>query len=186
MDARPIGAMPVQASSYRPSCLAAALTRSRRCAAWGRAGVPVYVVNEPTSLVRHSRFARWLNVPAAGMAQASAEHAWADYLLGPESDPLRGAVLLACCDSALTLLADHHVALARKFMLDDVNLQARLAMLNKIDTYGIATSAGITTPRFWVLPPGQALEPLAPRSRIRSLSSRRTRTSFASASGENS
>jgi D-aspartate ligase len=123
----------------------------------GRAGVPIYVVNEPDSLVRHSRYGRFVNIPVG----VSAEQAWTDYLLGSASDSLRGAVLLACCDHALTILARHHTALARKFLLDDVNPEARVAMLNKIDSYQIAAAAGVSTPRFWVLAPGQPLDSAA-------------------------
>ena len=124
----------------------------------GRAGVPVYILNEAEALVRHSRFGRWLELPAA----ASAAAAWTDFLLGPASDSLGGAVLLACCDSALDILARHRVALAEKFTLDDAHPEAHLAMLNKVRTYQIATAAGIATPRFRVLAPGQGLESLVP------------------------
>lgn len=123
----------------------------------GRAGVSVYVLNEPDAIVRHSRFARCLEASTTG----GAEQAWADYLLGPASEHLRGAVLLACCDHALTVLARHHAELARKFTLDLANHEARVAMLNKIDTYRIAHAAGITTPRLRVLAPGETSESVA-------------------------
>jgi D-aspartate ligase len=121
----------------------------------GRAGVPVFIINEPDALVRHSRYGRFIKTPAA----AGAEQAWTDYLLGSASDCLRGAVLLACCDHGLTILARHHAALAHKFTIDNVNVEARVALLNKIDTYKIARGAGVDTPRFWIIRPGQALGP---------------------------
>jgi len=124
----------------------------------GRAGVPVFVINLPDSVVRHSRFARWVAVPEKG----SAEDAWTNFLLGADSDYLTGAVLFACCDPALEILARHRSKLSEKFILDDANPQARVAMLNKISTYQIAASAGVVTPRFWVLSPGQDLHALAP------------------------
>src|SRR5437016_2517692 len=55
----------------------------------GRAGVMVYVLNEPSAHVRHSRYARWIRLPATN----EPETAWEAFLLGPESDYLRGAVL---------------------------------------------------------------------------------------------
>jgi predicted ATP-grasp superfamily ATP-dependent carboligase len=112
----------------------------------GRAGVRVFALNEYTAAVRFSRYCRWLPVPWTG----SDEDSWANYLLGRESDPLRGAVLLTCSDVGIQILARHREALARKFRLDDCNPAAQLDMLNKLSTYRQAVAAGVPTPRFWL------------------------------------
>ncbi|MBI2804461.1 MAG: carboxylate--amine ligase [Planctomycetes bacterium] len=122
----------------------------------GRAGVPVSVINQADSAARRSRYARWIPLSEDGQV----EEVWANFLLGPESDHLAGAVLFPCCDPALEILARHRAELAEKFTLDDANPQARIAMLNKISTYQIAAAAGIATPRFWQLTAGQDLHAL--------------------------
>jgi predicted ATP-grasp superfamily ATP-dependent carboligase len=53
----------------------------------GREGIPVFAVGEPDAAARHSRYCRWIDLPTAG----DPETAWADFLLGPASDHLRGA-----------------------------------------------------------------------------------------------
>lgn len=113
----------------------------------GRSGVPVYVLDDPGSLARHSRFCRRLDV-------AEDSEAWADYLLGPASNPLRGAVLLACCDAGIELLAARRGALSERYLLDDSNPVAQLQMLNKLETYRAAAAADVPTPRFWLYAPG--------------------------------
>jgi predicted ATP-grasp superfamily ATP-dependent carboligase len=112
-----------------------------------RAGVPVFIVNQPGAPVQRSRYGTWVPVPSAG----SIVEAWQAFLLGPESDYLQGAVLLACCDPALEILARHRQAFAKKFLLDHVNPETQVAMLNKLRTYQIAAAAGIATPRFWIV-----------------------------------
>jgi predicted ATP-grasp superfamily ATP-dependent carboligase len=112
----------------------------------GRAGVPVYAVNLPGEHVRYSRFVRWIDLPAAESPSA----AWTEYLLGPRSDRLVGSVLLAASDAGLEIIASHREALARRFLLDESNPAAQLAMLNKLSTYRAATEAGVATPRFWL------------------------------------
>src|SRR5205085_2376858 len=81
----------------------------------GRRGVPVYAVNEHAAPVRHSRYCRWLPVPWLGSNEAS----WTAYLLGPEAEPFRGAVLLAASDDALEILTEYREPLSRKFLLDE-------------------------------------------------------------------
>lgn len=110
-----------------------------------RMGVTVYAVGEPGASVRHSRCCRWIDVPAGD----SAEEAWARFLLGPESEHLRGAVVLGCSDAALQVLAHHREPLLQKFRLDDAHPPAQLAMLDKLATYEHASAAGVPTPRFW-------------------------------------
>lgn len=118
----------------------------------GRLGVSVYTLNDTTAPVRYSRYCRWLPVPWRGSDEAS----WAEYLLGPQAEPLKGAVVLATSDQGLTVIARHREALARRFLLDDSNPTAQLAMLDKMATYRIAKEAGVPTPRFWVAGAGRS------------------------------
>ena len=111
-----------------------------------RAGVAVAAIGLPNSPVRWSRFCRWISTDTQGDVQES----WTRYLLGPESEHLRGAVLLSCCDDAIELIAHHREALSQKYTLDDSNVDAQLCMLNKLATYRAAVAAGVRTPRFWV------------------------------------
>jgi predicted ATP-grasp superfamily ATP-dependent carboligase len=113
-------------------------------------GVPAYAINEPRAFVRHSRFCAPLDVPSDGGGAGDVAGAWARFLLGPASDGLRGAVLLACCDEAIELMVRHRAVLAARFRLDDSNPEAQLAMLDKLATYRAAEAAGVPTPRFWV------------------------------------
>ena len=109
----------------------------------GRAGVEVYAINEDSAYVRYSRYCRWLEVPG------DAPGAWACFLLGPESEPLRGGVLLACSDDAIAIIARHRPELSAKFRLEESNPTAQLDMLDKLRTYQAAQAAGVPTPRFW-------------------------------------
>jgi predicted ATP-grasp superfamily ATP-dependent carboligase len=111
----------------------------------GRAGVVVYAINEDTAYVRHSRYCRWLEVPG------DPPDSWARFLLGPESDRLRGGVLLACSDDAIAIIARHRPELSAKFRLEESNPAAQLDMLDKLRTYQAAQAAGVPTPRFWAV-----------------------------------
>jgi len=111
----------------------------------GRAGIPVFAVGEPDAAVRHSRYCRWIDLRTAG----DPETAWADFLLGPASDHLRGAVVLACSDAGLRVLTTHRPRLLRRFRLDLCDPTAQLAMLDKLTTYEHALAAGVPAPQFW-------------------------------------
>lgn len=113
--------------------------------ALGSDGVRVYALNSEASEVRYSRFVHW--IPSAHPAN---EIAWERYLLGPESEFLRGAVLLAACDEAVQLIATHYEELSRKFLLDASSPAAQLQMLDKLQTYHAARQAGVATPKYWV------------------------------------
>lgn len=113
----------------------------------GRVGVSVYALGEAESVVRSSRFARWITPTLDGGLEAS----WARWLLGSGSDDLKGAVLLACGDAGLRVIAQHRDALLSRFVLDDSNPTAQLAMLNKMTTYQHAVAAGVPTPKFWIV-----------------------------------
>jgi predicted ATP-grasp superfamily ATP-dependent carboligase len=140
-----ITASPSQRESHPPVILmgggANALSVARSL---GRAGIRVFALNHPHEYVCASRYCSRLSVHGS-------EDAWAEFLLGSASDSLQGAILLACNDPALELIAKHRAALAERFTLDDSNPQAQLCMLNKLCTYKQAVAAGVATPRFWVV-----------------------------------
>lgn len=123
----------------------------------GCAGIETYAINFPGELVRYSRFCKWLDIPKF---PGTVEETWAAYLLGKESNRLRGAVLLAASDEAIDLIAKHRQALSEKFRLDLSNPAAQLCMLNKLCTYQAALKAGVPTPKFWVIDKPEQLEEL--------------------------
>src|SRR6266851_568223 len=112
----------------------------------GSAGIPVYAISPRQSVVRYSRFCRWIDLPDSN---AIATEVWAAYLLGRQSNHLRGAVLLAASDEAIELIAEHRQLLSEKFTLDLSNPEAQLCMLDKLCTYRAAQAAGVPTPKFW-------------------------------------
>jgi D-aspartate ligase len=111
----------------------------------GKEGITVYAINDPDEYIRYSRYSHFI-CPSAG---GDLGEAWERYLLGDESEHLRGAVLLACSDTALEVLIRHREKLSKKFVLDIMNKEAQLCMLNKLCTYEAARSAGIPLPMFW-------------------------------------
>ena len=111
----------------------------------GRAGVDVRLLCRPSAAPSYSRYARRLPTDGAGPQPDQ----WRSYLLGSESDNLRGAVLLACNDDAVELLLDNREELAEKYVLDVCNPAAQRAMLDKLATYRLAAEAGVPTPLFW-------------------------------------
>ena len=113
----------------------------------GSAGIPVYAISPRQSVVRYSRFCRWIDLPDSN---AIGTEVWAAYLLGRQSNHLRGAVLLAASDEAIELIAEHRQSLSEKFTLDLSNPEAQLCMLDKLCTYRAAQAAGVPTPKFWV------------------------------------
>jgi predicted ATP-grasp superfamily ATP-dependent carboligase len=113
----------------------------------GAAGISVYAVNHRQSVVRYSRFCKWIDLPDSN---AIGTEVWAAYLLGRESNHLRGAVLLAASDETIELIAEHRQSLAEKFILDLSNPDAQLCMLDKLCTYRAAEAAAVPTPKFWV------------------------------------
>jgi predicted ATP-grasp superfamily ATP-dependent carboligase len=142
----------------------------------GRLGAPVYALGEPGAFVVHSRFCRHL-AAAAGDARA-----WETFLLGPEAEQFRGAVLLSCCDAGIELIVRRREELAERYRLDDSNPRAQLTMLNKLETYRAAREAGVPTPGFWVAESRDQLEavrseltyPLVVKPRLSHVFERRT------------
>lgn len=111
----------------------------------GRSGVRVYALNAPQAYVYFSRYCR----PLPGAPTGTDVRAWGDYLLGPQSAPVHGAVLLACSDAVLELVACHREALAARYRLDLAPPEAHLCVLDKLSTYRKAEAAGIPLPRYW-------------------------------------
>jgi D-aspartate ligase len=114
----------------------------------GRLGVQIFALAPPSQLIRHSRYAQWIPLPG-GTPQFWKE--CANFLIGPASKHLAGAVLLATQDEAVALLAKHRQILQRKFFLDRSNPAAQRTMLDKIATYKAAREAGVPTPHFWIV-----------------------------------
>jgi predicted ATP-grasp superfamily ATP-dependent carboligase len=114
----------------------------------GLNGIKVYALSAPGDHIRYSRFSRW--IPAAG--GASLKESWERFLIGAESDHLRGAVLIAAGDAGIEIIAAHRERLSTRFILDISNREAQLAMLDKLATYRLAIKAGVNTPRFWPAP----------------------------------
>jgi len=108
----------------------------------GRRGIAVYLLCSAGGESQYSRYARRLDVGA------KAEE-WARFLLGAQSDWLRGAVLLTCSDDAIQMTLEHRDALAEKFVLDIAEPSAQWCFLNKLCTYEAAREAGVATPLFW-------------------------------------
>src|SRR5687768_15999830 len=86
----------------------------------GRKGIKVYAISCDDDPVRFSRYAEWIDIPAGG----SMEDSWGRYLLGPESDWLKGAVVLSTSDAGLLLLSERRDDLKGKFILDLSNPEA--------------------------------------------------------------
>jgi len=108
-------------------------------------GIPVHVLNKRWSEVGFSRGVHRIRLPK----DAPYPQCAVDFLLGSESDYLRGSVLLAGLDPALEAIARNRARLAEKFLLDLSDPVAQLKMLDKLATYHIAREAGVTTPKFW-------------------------------------
>ena len=108
-------------------------------------GVAVYALTSPSSLTRHSRTCRW--VPPEG-GDGNPE-SWITFLLGPRSDHLRGAVVLACSDEAIEMIVEHRQSLAERFILEEASDELRLCLLDKLSTYEKSAEAGVPTPKYW-------------------------------------
>lgn len=109
------------------------------------AGIAVYSLNHPTTRLRYSRACRLIALEDDN----GGPKAWADFLVGPRSDHLRGAVILACSDEAIEMIIAHRPVLAEKFILEEGDGEMRLSLLDKLRTYVKAVEAGIPTPRYW-------------------------------------
>jgi D-aspartate ligase len=109
-------------------------------------GVEVYAINEPDSYIHQSR-----HCTGIALGGKDVEKVWAEYLLGPQAEHLHGGALLAFADAAIQFILHHRAALGERYVLDDSNPEAQLAVLDKLSTYRIAQAAGVPTPGFWAV-----------------------------------
>lgn len=114
----------------------------------GRAGVKVYLLSKPDCPAALSRYTSLLK-PKDGSED---ESTWARFLLGQESDWLRGAVLLAGSDAAIETIIEYRHQLAARFLLDISDPDAQKRLLGKLSTYQEAIRANVNAPRFWIAP----------------------------------
>ncbi|MFH1923441.1 MAG: hypothetical protein ABIP48_26575, partial [Planctomycetota bacterium] len=94
----------------------------------GKRGISVHALVDASQPARHSRYCRWIPPSVAGQSRRE----WVEFLLGPRAEYLRGSVLLACSDDGILWIARHREALASRYLLDESNPEAQLAMLNKL------------------------------------------------------
>lgn len=114
----------------------------------GRRGVRVLWAGDDDLRLSFSRYCRRLRLPAGpGPWYERA----GDFLLGPGAEHLEGAVLLACNDRAVELIARRKDELSRRFLVDATAPEVQLCMLDKLCTYRAAAAAGVPTPRFWTI-----------------------------------
>ena len=112
--------------------------------ALSRHGVAVHALNHPKSFICHSRSAHWI-----ALSGDTGPRGWERFLLGANSEFLRGAVLIVCSDEAIDLVVRNHEALSAKFRLEPSRPEAKQTLLDKFETYRIAREAGVPTPQFW-------------------------------------
>lgn len=118
-----------------------------------RHGIEVVAVNYPYGAIRFSRHARYVR-----LGSDSSPREWERFLLGEESDHLRGAVLLACADAAISIIIRHHAILSRKFLLEEPDPAMRRDLLDKFITYRRAQEAGVPTVGYWLITSREDLE----------------------------
>ena len=111
----------------------------------GRRGLRVHALNDHHSHVRYCRFARYLPAPWLGSDEAT----WKAFLLGPESDSLRGAVLISPSDVGIEIIAHNRAASCRE--IHPRRLQPRCAAGHARQAAHLTRRpvGGVDTPRFW-------------------------------------
>lgn len=120
----------------------------------GAAGVTVYTIGT-APFVERSRCVTSVPLPPDSRPP---EEVWAQWLLGPAAAHLSGAVVLATSDIGITAVAHNRAALLERYLLDVSDIDAQLAMLDKLTTYETARAAGVPTPLFWRVDSGTDLE----------------------------
>jgi predicted ATP-grasp superfamily ATP-dependent carboligase len=123
----------------------------------GRGGVEVYAVNVPEAPIRHSRYSRWISLGDEAFGPKS----WERFLLGQDSDFLRGSVVFACSDDAIELVTQNWEELSGRFVLEEGSKEVRQCLLDKLCTCRKAREAGISTPAFWEIDAESDLERIA-------------------------
>lgn len=112
----------------------------------GRRGIKVYcITSDRQEYVKHSRYCELIAFPDTD----NLREAYANYLTSDESQHIHGSVLLACSDLGLEILIDKREELAKKYILDIMNIDAQKQLLHKMSTYKAAVRAGVPSPKFW-------------------------------------
>jgi D-aspartate ligase len=107
-----------------------------------RAGVEVTALGSAVDAIRWSRSCHRFVDLGSGPA---VQERWLRWLL---DEAPSAAVLLTCSDDGLQLLARHRAELAgRGLVLPELNDELALALLHKLRTYELASSAGVDAPR---------------------------------------
>ena len=136
----------VRVSPARPAVIviggqASAVSVARALA---RHGVVVHALNRPAAPIRWSHRSRWI---ALG-ADAEPED-WLDFLLGARARGLHGAVLLACSDEAVAMIAAHDKALSALYRLEEGDPALRDGLLDPLIVERLAVRALVPTPAMW-------------------------------------
>ena len=109
------------------------------------AGVKVYALNYRHERVCYSRFCRRIRLEGSDSGPTT----WEAFLLGPESDYLRGAVIFTCSDEAIEIIINNDEQLKSKFVLEEIETEVRRCLLDKLSTYQKAQEVGVDVPRYW-------------------------------------
>ncbi len=102
-----------------------------------RTGIEVYALNYPNARVCYSRTCRRIRLKGNNPGP----EAWEAFLLGQESDHLRGAVILTCSDEGIEILIRSGDRLRDKFILEETSGEIRACLLDKLSTYEKAKEA---------------------------------------------
>jgi predicted ATP-grasp superfamily ATP-dependent carboligase len=108
-------------------------------------GIKVYALNHAKRILRYSRACEWIDLGA----QSSGPKDWEAFLLGRQSDRLKGAVILACSDEAIEIVIRSVERLREKFILEEADTEIRKRLLDKLSTYQLAEQAGVPVPKHW-------------------------------------
>jgi D-aspartate ligase len=124
----------------------------------GRRGIQVHL---SVAEGHHALYSRFCAKAFPFDATTDASAFWADLLLGPSDEFLRGSVVLACNDSAVAFIARHRSALAERYRLDDSVPERQLSMLDKLETLRAARATDVGAPKFWQVDTPQQMDVIA-------------------------
>lgn len=124
-------------------------------------GIEVVAVNYPHEAVRFSRCASFVR-----LNDGYSPETWERFLLGRESDHLRGSVLLACGDEAISIIVNNHAVLSQKFLLEEGDPRVRRDLLNKFTICQRAEEADIPCVGYWLIRSKEELERSVKRLRF--------------------
>jgi D-aspartate ligase len=121
-----------------------------------RQGIRTVALNYDNEPVRFSRYAEYVH-------GCGSPEMWEGFLLGPRSEKLRGSVLLACSDEAISIIVSNHNALSKKFLVEEGDPKVRRVLLDKFSTYNLAREAGIPTVDYWQVRSREELDSTMPQ-----------------------